>query len=457
MLSGPSLTENGLRNLSKPTLELSEIILLLGGRSGKTTIASAIAAYETCCTDWRKYTRLGELAWFFIIARREQQAMDLGRNMIFSMIKRSPLLSSLIIQDSRVSKDTTLFPNSKTGVLVLETGCAVTALPCSSTVGRGYPICGCILDEVAWFARESKNDTTDRGIYDAILPRMIQFSGNAKMVLITTPADKSGLVYEKWKARQDNAKYYFIVKLPTWKVRIDFDKHFFEHHKKMSPFGFYREFGSEFTDTVSPLLKHSEVESCMRPDAEPIPPNKDHSYFMAIDAAFGDRDRFGLAVGHVERDPGKEEEFKVVVDLVTKIDEQFNEDIVDTAADLIAEVYRKYDVFEVRGDDHQGDAFGKILDQRGVQLTTEPWSAKKHRSCYGRLRSLIKQKRISLPRNEDLLEELCGLQIKYLTGSGQYTVGHKVGGHDDMSDPVSEVVYQITEEEQVGEVGVQLF
>lgn len=454
MVGGKVLSKETRQEMAEGGQEFQEIVWVLGGRSGKSTLASAVAAYETCCTDWSPYVQKGELAWFFIVATREQQAIDIGRNMIFASIKRSKLLSGLIVEDTKFAKKHALFAHSKTGVLVLSTGVAITAIPCSSRVGRGYPICGCIMDEVAWFAREAKNETTDRGVYDAILPRMIQFRGMAKMVMISTPADKSGLLYERWKNKQDADKSYFIVRLPTWKVRTDFEKSFFEHHKKMSPAGFAREFGAEFSDTTSPLLKVLEIEACMREDNDQIPPDKKHIYAMAIDAAFGDKDRFGIAVAHVEKKFDDDPDFRVVFDYVGKVDEVFGEDIVDTAADQIEQLYKAYDILDVLSDDHQSDSFGKILDQRGVTLKPEPWTAKKHRSRYGRLRSLIKQGRVSFPNNDDLLEELAGLQIKYLSNSGQYTIGHKKAGHDDMSDAVADVIYALTEDEVMSDAGM---
>lgn len=436
-------------------------MLVLGGRSGKTTIASAIASYEVCCTDWTKYVQIGELSWFFVLATREQQAIDLGRNLIFAMIKRSPYLSSLIVDDSTTYKNKNFFMHSRAGVLVMATGCAITALPCSSRVGRGYAVCGVIFDEIAWFARESKNEATDQGVYDSILPRQLQFGPAAKRVIISTPSDKSGLLYTKYKERDKNTKLYFCVRIPTWKMRTDFPKEYFENFKKLSPSGYQREFGAEFTDSVAPLMRLVEIERCLRETDAILEPQPDVEYVMAIDAAFGDRDRFAVAVGHVKKIPKKEIaedewDFEVVIDVAEIIEETLEQDLVEVAADRIRDLYIQYNAFEVFADDYQADAFGKLLDQRGVEMKPEPWTAKKHRSRYGRLRSLVKQRKISLPKNEDLVEEMCGLQVKYLAVSGQYTVTHKQGGHDDLSDAVAEIVFRITEQEVMEPTGFQL-
>ena len=122
----------------------------------------------------------------------------------------------------------------------------------------------------------------------------------------------------------------------------------------------------------------------------------------------------------------------------------------------LSELFFAYDTLEVCGDQYQADAFGKILDEKGVSFTAEAWTAPRHRSVYGRLRSLIKQKKISLPRSDDLFEELSTLQVKYLPASGQYTITHKVGGHDDVADAVADVTWRLTEEIVMNPAGMEV-
>lgn len=443
-----------------------EIVLILGGRSSKTTLAGAMTCYEICCRDWSKYVRKGELAWVFVIATREKQAIDLGRNVIFSMIRNSPVLSTLIVEDSNDTHNTALYPRTRSGVLVLDTGVAVTALPCSSRVGRGYPVCGLVMDELAWFARESKNEATDQGIYDAVTPRQLQFGPMAFTLLISTPADQSGLLYDRWKNRDrrdgTNVARYFIVKLPTWKMRTDLPQEYFARFKSLSPYGYVREFGAEFTDAVDPFIRMNEVTPCIRtnPDGtysnESVPPKKDVNYVMAIDTAFGERDRFAISIGHVEN-ADDETNYYIVIDHSEIVEETIEDtSLVEAGARRVKELYDQYEIFEVYGDEHQADAFGKILEDRGVNLTTEPWTARKHRLGYGLVRDLIKQKKLSLPGFDELVDELVRLQVRFLPTSGQYTVTHRPGGHDDVADTVADIVYHLTEDELISAGGVQM-
>lgn len=420
-----------------------EFCLILGGRSGKSTLASAIVTYESITVDWTKFVRKGELAWALVIATKEQQASDIGRNMIFANIEKSPYLREYIIDDPEmlVSKS---MPKTRTGVKVLKTGIAITAFPCSARVGRGYPIAIVVMDECAWYSKYSKVENNDQGIYDSIFPRLIQFENYSRTLLITTPGEKTGLAYDRYKRKNQNKDLYYCIKIPTWKIRTDFGKEFFKRHKRLSPLGYVREFGAEFMSTMQPLINKDSVEHVCRQDAESfIPYNPEQTYMMAIDQAFGDTDRFAIALGHVEE---KDEVIKVIIDIVETVDQDVNVDLIENALNRVSELYKQYDIFEVYMDQFQKDAFGKLLEDRGCNIVAEDWTAQKHRQKYGRLRNLISRRLISLPNNPELVDEISGLQLKFLAASGAYTVVHRAGAHDDQADAVAEVSFRLTED-----------
>lgn len=429
-----------------------EICLILGRGSGKDTLVSFIAAYESCLTDWTPYIRAGEFAWTFVIATREQQAVEIGKNMIFANIENSPKLRSLIITDEERKADMTM-PRSKAGVMLLRSQCAITALPCTSKAGKGYPVGIAILDEAAFYNKDNENKNTDYEVYRSIVPRQIQFGDAAKRFIISSPGDKRGLVWERWRDRKKKQHLYFCIKAPTHRIRTDWPKEEFDRYKKLDPIGFRREYGAEFVDTLSPLLKLKQIMKVVRDDDDPVPYNPDFPYAIAIDAAFGDRDKFAVAVGHVEDVDGGES-YKIVIDVAEAIEGGIERDVHDDAVDRVEELYKTYDCFEVIADQYQADAFQKTLEARGLNMDMRPWTAGRHRSCYGKLRACIKRGVISLPNNSDMLEELTNLQVKYLA-SGQYTISHKQGQHDDISDAVASVVDELYQEDYAT-AGVQI-
>lgn len=422
--------------------EYREFVLILGGRSGKSRLTGGMVAFEACTNDWNPYIGPGEFAWHFVISRREVQAIDIGRSIIFANIKQSPYLRALILDDEDLYKKYSL-PRSKTGIMALKTGAAITALPCSGTVARGYPIAMCILDEVAFFARESKVANTDQKIYESILPRMIQFGDMAKFGMISTPADKAGLLWRKWKTRNENRDLYYILKCETKKIRTDWPESEFEfQRRRLGNLAYRIEFGAEFAESLSPLLQEKEIRPCLRRTDEPIEYDNDNLYYISIDAAFGERDRFAIAVAHCINERDK---FRIIVDHAEIIEGDYETDVHDAAVNRIVQIHDEYMGFGVIADQYQADAFKKTLEDRGVDVDIRPWSIQRRRSCYSKLRACIHRRLIDLPNNEDLIEELLGLEVRYLP-SGQYTIQHRVGGHDDIADAIASLVDELYEE-----------
>jgi len=430
--------------------EFQEIIFILGRQSSKSTLASIIAAYEACCNPWADYNKGSEMAWVFVISVREKHAIDIGRNMIFSKIHRSPHLRSLIV-DSPSMAQRSEFPYSKTGVMVLKTGAAITALPCSARVGRGYGIGCALLDEIAYYAKESKDMVTDWDIYNAILPSQIKFGSLAKRVIFSSPGEKRGFLWERYRDRLKNREYYTVIKSPTWKMRPDFPKEELEKHKRLSPLAYYQEYGAEFGEALSPLVPERDVRRVCREDNENLLPKKEFQYVMAIDTAFGDRDRFVIGVGHSE--PAANDRNRVVIDVLEAIEPTYDRDIHDEAVAKLAYLYKAYDIFEIIADQYESDAFSKTLEAKGMNVIVEVWTASMHKQKYGKLRSTIKQELISLPYNEDMIDEFRTLQVKYLA-SGQMTVTHAIGGHDDFTDVIATINDKLYEEEMTA-VGVE--
>ena len=160
-------------------LEKEEAILVLGARSGKSLLASIIALYEATRKKWAKYLNRGESGYIEVISTRQKQSEAIIGANCLRLMENSYHLKGLI-------KDSTL------SELTLKNNMKILSLPCNSTAGRGFPVCCLIFDEVAHFYTEGvKSDET---IFNALRPRQAQFPG-AKLILISTPAAKQGLLW----------------------------------------------------------------------------------------------------------------------------------------------------------------------------------------------------------------------------------------------------------------------
>jgi len=71
----------------------------------------------------------------------------------------------------------------------------ILSLPASGRAVRGYTASTVILDELAHFVDTQGNQSAD-SVYDAISPVLATFGDKGRMIITTTPAARSGIVYE---------------------------------------------------------------------------------------------------------------------------------------------------------------------------------------------------------------------------------------------------------------------
>jgi hypothetical protein len=448
IIQGPDLNP-------KRKKEYQEAVLIIGRRGSKSTLAAAIACYEASTVDWRKVGNLreSELAWIFVMSVKEEHAKDIGRNMIFANMRNSPILSNLIV-DTKIEAQEAGIPRTRVGTMILKNGAAITALPCSHKVGRGYAVAVLIVDEIAFFARESNSGTTDQEIYDSVLPSQLQFGDYSKRIIISSPADKTGVLWDKWRMREKNRDLYFCMRAPTWRVRPDIPKEEFKKMRALSPIGYDREFGAEFANTLSPLLRPEWIAQATREEDDILPKKIDVLYYMAIDTAFGERDRFSITIGHSEGELGTRN-FRIIIDYCRIVEETLDNDVHDEAIRIIDALYREYDVFEISADQYQFEAFSKNLESLGMNCECNPWTASTKRSKYGRLRAAFSQGMIEIPNSPDLVEELTNIQVKFQS-SGQFVIEHRSGFHDDMADTIADITGQLYDEDAIP-AGVEFF
>jgi Terminase large subunit, T4likevirus-type, N-terminal len=136
----------------------------LGRRSGKTTLA-AIVGLWTCLfrPDIAAKVRPGERFYAVAVGTNIRQAR-LFVSAARSIVEASPLLAKQV-------------ESSSDDELVFKTGGVLTAFPCSSRGGRGWPIAALLLDEAAFFISETEGYQTADRVFEALVPSTAQFLG----------------------------------------------------------------------------------------------------------------------------------------------------------------------------------------------------------------------------------------------------------------------------------------
>ena len=172
----------GVAERDPPAARVRELWAIAGRRSGKDSIASAIAT-AAALGDYRAHLRPGELATVMCLACDRAQARIVHRY-IAGYFSTNSLLAPLVEHETDDGLELT------TGVeIIIETN--------SFRAVRGRTIAAVIFDEVA-FWRDEASANPDFEVYNAILPGMVTLPG-AMLIGISTPYRRSGLLFERWR------------------------------------------------------------------------------------------------------------------------------------------------------------------------------------------------------------------------------------------------------------------
>jgi len=252
--------------------KFQELVLVLGRRSGKSFLVSAIALYELyrLIAMGHPQARYGLMEFDQItllnVAKNEEQA----KNAIFAKIKNtvlsSPFFQPYIGKDNelemrfytendRRENDRRINQgmNPFSGSLVLKCGS-------SSASGLVGLTCWCIImDEIAAMAGDSPDSGVDYALYNDLKPSLATFGRDGKIMMLSNPKGPLGLLYDLHENRLDDPST-LIMRMPTWLSNPNIDKEYLEGEKKKNPVEFQMQYGAEFGAASSdPMFSPDDI------------------------------------------------------------------------------------------------------------------------------------------------------------------------------------------------------
>lgn len=388
----------------------TEAVWVLGARSGKSLLASIIALYEATRNKWQQYLSKGESGYIVVIATRQKQAEQIIQANCSRLIEDSPALRGLVKE---------LYQTE----LTLNNGVKIISLPCNSTAGRGLPICAFVLDEVGHFYTEGIK--ADQTIYDSLRPRMAQFPG-AKVVLISTPAAKQGLL---WNFFEEGfaVPSRFTAQADTRTVNPEIPKKFIKGEYKRDVDYARREFGAEFAEKIESFFPYEVLQSSFTLVGT-LPYKNEFGYSAGIDqSGLSGRDRFALAISHKDGD-------RVLVDHVQAWETKDSDKILVDVGKLT----EAYKLRKVSIDRYAKGWVAQALNKLGLEVEIRPSLAE----IYTNLKSLMIAGRLRLPDNLDLKKALQNTQAFYGRNNA-LSIAHQrsAAGHADLADAVATSVW----------------
>ena len=400
-----------------------EAWVVVGRRGSKSdAIAATQVAYEALCGGHEDYVRKGQRALCFQVA----QDLRMAR---YSLHFISAALESSSIGKASITQVTA-------DRIDLKNGLTICTVPPTLKSVRGYACPVAVLDEVGVWYQDSDAANPDYEIYRALSPGQLQFP-NRKIIGISTPWNKSGLLYKFYNAGTQGSKiadglpkdeYKDVVVLhgSTALLRNPLvTREFLAKERAHDPKAFERECLAVFQDSISGFLPSALVERATdRGILERVPESRP-AYVCAIDPAFK-RDAFGLTILH------RDDKGNIIVDAVRRwlgsTETPLNPRAVLQEISALVSTYR---IDLLYSDQYHFESLAQLANDFGIAIIGIPFTAKAKAEMYGNLQQLFHQGRIRVIDHEELLKELRTLE-RTLTDGGTVQIGAPSGFHDDL-------------------------
>jgi len=388
-----------------------EAYAIVGRRGGKSRIVSFAAVYIACFYSFRKYLAPGETGMVLILARDRDQAKVVF-NYIGGILKSVGALNQMVT-------------NWRSDEIELQNGITIAVKTSDYRAVRGVTLVCCIADEVAFW--DSQGINPDTAIFQALRPAMVTIP-EAKLLVISSPYAKAGVLFEahrKYFGHDD--RNVLVWQSETRVMNPSISQEFINEEIERDPDAARSEWFAQFREDVEAAFSLESIEQCVIPGRSDLLPAQGLSYVAFVDPSGGRRDQFTLAIAHRRNETA-------IIDLIRAWQPPFDPSEVTKEC---SEVLKPYRIRQIIGDNYGGEWPREQFRKHGVNYEL----AEKNRSqLYLNLIPALNSKRVELPDNRKLIDELRRLERRR-GRSGKDTVDHPAyGGSDDIANSVAGAV-----------------
>jgi len=266
-----------------------ELILVLGRRSGKSTLSAIIASYEL----YKLLRRRNPQSFYGLPANSEIRVLCVANDKEQASIVYGDMAGYVDNVDyfkSAMTNQTQTFMRFQTDQdrqRYGKGGRSTIAATFKSSIAkglRGRGIICYILDEIAFFVDDGKS-SADK-VYRAVNPSIAQFSpkdtknkhrslgaSDGRAIMISSPDARDGFFYRQYQMSLSGGKAssnMLMIQAPTWEVNPTLDKSYYEVEFNKDPKSFMTEHGAEFSDRVRGWIEdQSDLLECINPTLKP--------------------------------------------------------------------------------------------------------------------------------------------------------------------------------------------
>jgi hypothetical protein len=399
--------------------EQREVTLQGGRRGGKTgKLGAPIALYEAF-RDHR--IPRGERGYVMLIAPTIAQAM-IAFQFILNDILNSPILSSKI---AKVRKNE----------IQLKNGIVIGCYACSRITVRGRAAIAIICDEICFWRNEVTSVACDEEVLAALRPSMATFP-NSKLIKISTPNVKRGVMWEEFQRRGELD--HPVWHLSSQELNPTISTEYLEAERKRSPEDYKREYLAEFVDSVVSWIEPEVLARCVIKGRKDLPPVPGATYAAAIDPGFK-HSAFAMAVAH-RADGGL-----IVLDCVhfwtgskrTPLGFQW-------VCGQVAGILRQFGINVLQGDQFAAVAIKQEFLKLGISYGEFTFGRNSRAQLFNNLRHVIEQQRIELLDDPELLRQLRSLEV-HRSADGNIDIRPADGQQDDLAVVLALTVFELSQ------------
>lgn len=437
-----------------------ELVLVLGRRGTKSTLASCISNYELY-----KLIKRGDPSKFFEfppntiisilnVAPTDDQA-DTVFKMIQNMALKCPYLrdrslhQTLTYFDIQTDADKKLAGKPRASLLSIAGGCSSNSL-------RGKNAIVVIMDEMAFFIDKENSRFSGAEVYKALTPSMTDFGIHGKVLCLSSPYGKFGRFYERYQESFEEPDYTLMFKMYSSMANHRAPSEILRAAYRRDRTGFMCEYGGEFSDRVTAWVE-SETEFRKNINNRSIVTKgqREVQYFMGVDLGFTN-DGASIAIVHKENNKivldyadvwfGGESDVWNMSESIYHGCTKYRGKPILKMADIVQEIRDLSRWFPIKAgifDQAGGWGFQELLTSAGFnQIEMKHFTDTINNDVYQLVKRLYGEQLLDLYEHPVLIPEMLSLEAeKRAKGKVCVEAPNREGAHDDISDAFVRAVW----------------
>jgi hypothetical protein len=282
-------------------INFKELVIVAGRRSSKSVLASLIAIYEiykllSLYNPQKFYGLMSGTPIYILHCAAESKQAEIIQDYIKGYLKESNFFDQYIEHESgkeiRFKTQFDKKTNQDKGSL------RIYSLTSNSSSIPGRTALMVIMDEVAYMMDTNGRLSGDK-IYQALTPSIKNFKEYGKIVNISSPLTKAGVLYDLYISSQ-KVQNMIAFSYACWQLNPNLTIDEFESDFEKNPEWAMMEYGGEFGEVLDAAFDWDKIDKMVdKGRSISMTPLRDMTYVISCDPATI-KDRYFIAWGHAE-------------------------------------------------------------------------------------------------------------------------------------------------------------